>query len=421
MTCFSGQPLSRRARAHHPAYRLDRRTALEIASGSLLQSRASRRRRGRGTARRARRTPRPPRPSRGGRAAPGGRPASGRSDRPAGSESGSPRPKRPRHWTVQGPISRDREQARVGGRARPESQRPAAISRATAAQGDRALRREAHRLEFGRRPTGDQLGGRDVAQLASRPRPSRSAPAADDPALDPRRAAGLDQLLDDRPGERLPGPGPAARAQVRAGGGSAGRAAGRGGSGGRTRRGRRRRRARSASARSPAPAAAAGRRRCAERRRRRCDRRRVERLGPQRDPLRARLPGPDQDRAALDVEQAGGDAAADPHHAVLAAVAGQADGRGRLDLQLSSGAGPPHGAQRPRRWTSTRKERLARTFVGALACAREPPRRALARADGAPTARTAATVAAPASDARRRRRSPRSAPRCAGPARRGSR
>ena len=89
---------------------------------------------------------------------------------PAGSESGSPRPRRPRHWTVQGPISVIAQQAPSPPAAR-DRQRPAATSRGDRAQRDRAARREFHRRQLGRRPAGDRLRRRDVAQ---RPRPSPS-------------------------------------------------------------------------------------------------------------------------------------------------------------------------------------------------------------------------------------------------------
>ena len=163
----------------------------------------------------------------------------------------SPRPKRPRHWTVQGPISGIARRRRSA-RAAPRSQRPAATSRASRRRADRAGGGEVHRLQFGRGAAGDRRRRGDVAQ---RPRPvaEARAPAADDAALDHRRPRGLDQLPDDRRGERLPGPGRAAAAGSAERGGSAARAAGRGGSGGGSRRGRSRRRARSASARSRAP------------------------------------------------------------------------------------------------------------------------------------------------------------------------
>jgi len=60
---------------------------------------------------------------------------------------------------------------------------------------------------------------------------------------------------------------------------------------------------------------------------------RVERLGPQLQPPRPGFPGPEQDRAALDVEQAGRDPPADPQGAI-GAPPPQPVGRGGPDLQL---------------------------------------------------------------------------------------
>ena len=77
---------------------------------------------------------------------------------------------------------------------------------------DRALGRQAARVELGRRAA-RQPGrrGRRAQRAAGAPAPV----AAHDAALDRGRAAGLDQLLADRPGERLEGLGPPARAQPR--------------------------------------------------------------------------------------------------------------------------------------------------------------------------------------------------------------
>jgi len=79
---------------------------------------------------------------------------------------------------------------------------------------------QVHRGELGRRPAGDHGRGRHVAKrpgIASGPRwrmvgrKVARGPASNDPALDRRGPRALDQLLGDRPAERLPGPGPAPR------------------------------------------------------------------------------------------------------------------------------------------------------------------------------------------------------------------
>ena len=130
---------------------------------------------------------------------------------PAGSESGSPRPKRPRHWTVQGPIS-GTASSRRSPPGSPGSTRPAAIWRATAARAiERFGERPVASSSAGARPAISGAEGTSLSWRALGPEPR--APAADHAALDPRRPAGLDQLLDDGPGERLPGPGPPPRAQ----------------------------------------------------------------------------------------------------------------------------------------------------------------------------------------------------------------
>ena len=316
---------------------------------------------------------------------------------PAGSESGSPRPKRPRHCTVQGPISRDR--AAGGGRppARPGRQRPAAISRATARSAIDARRREVHRLQFGRRPAGDQRGAAGRRAAPSRPRraaaPQRptmrrsiaaarlasiscltTAQASASQGQGRRRGRRCGPAADQRPEQRVAAEAPVELAEVVVD-----------------------RRARSASARSPARAARRrpGRRLAAGRRD--GDARRVDRLGAQRDPAATRLPGPDQHRAAVDVEQPGGDPAADrasPGPRRRSAAAGRARAGA---TSSSSGRGPPRrsateevdvdqeGAAGDARWR------------GARLAAREAPRRARCGEPTAPTARTAATVAAPAS------------------------
>lgn len=210
------------------------------------------------------------------------------------------------------------------------------------AQGDRAPQRQVHRLQLGRRPAGDRRRAGNVPQCAS-PGPQPRAPTTDDAALDQRRSLRLDQLLDDRPGERLPGPGRTPRPPVRT----------------------------AAQDRPKQRVAAkasvelgevvvdgereahaldrdlelrgAGRPRGRDRARGRAgERHRVDRLGPQSYPLRAGLPGPDEHRAVLDMKQTGDDPAGDPDRAVLAAVARQAVGKRGCDLCLE----PP---QRPSR------------------------------------------------------------------------
>ena len=119
---------------------------------------------------------------------------------------------------------------------------------------------------------------------------------------------------------------------------------------------------------------------------------------------------------AADVQQPGGDPAADPQRAIVAAAA--AAGRARAAAPRPRAGGSlerrPRPAQRPSRWTSTRKERLA-TTLPARSRRRERRRGARVFEPTALTARTAATVAAPASTPRRRR-SRRCEPRRAGPA-----
>ena len=84
----------------------------------------------------------------------------------------------------------------------------------------RAAGGEVHRLQFGRGAAGDRRRRRRVARGA-RAVAEAGAPAADDAAFDQRRPRGLDQLLDDRRGERLPGPGRRAAAGSAGSGGSA--------------------------------------------------------------------------------------------------------------------------------------------------------------------------------------------------------
>ena len=81
-----------------------------------------------------------------------------------------------------------------------------------APQGDRAAAGKLEGLEQRRRCRGQGCGGRQIAQGA----PGRApAETGDDAPLDHRGALELDQLLADRPGERLERLRPARRAQAR--------------------------------------------------------------------------------------------------------------------------------------------------------------------------------------------------------------
>ena len=256
------------------------------------------------------------------------------------------------------------------------------------AQGDRPPQRQPHRLELGRSPPGNRRRAGDVAQgaaLAAQPR----APATDDAALDPGRSSRLDQLLDDRPGKRFPGPGRAARspvgtpAQQRPEQGIATEATVELGEivvdGEREAHPLDRDLQLGRTGRLAGP----GRTQTWS-----FDRRRVDRLGSQHHTLGAGMPSVDDDRAVLDVQQAGDDATGDPGRAVLAPVGRQAVGKGGCYLCFER-------LHRPSRWTSTRKDRLATTLP--RRSRRRPSRRGEPlRALTAPTARTAATVAAPA-------------------------
>ncbi len=187
-----------------------------------------------------------------------------------------------------------RQQAAVGapdrrsgsGRRRPRG-RPAAAPAPVCRPGPSLESRPGR----GRRsPPARGRRARRLAPLAE-PRP----PAADDAALDQRRPLGLDQLADDRRRQRLPGPRPPAGGSP-ASGGSAARPAGRGGSGDGSR-------ARSSSTPSAkrirsiasSSCVAPGRPRARRHRDRRPrDPLRLDRLGPQPDPVAqpAARPGP---------------------------------------------------------------------------------------------------------------------------------
>ncbi len=133
---------------------------------------------------------------------------------------------------------------------------------------------------------------------------------------------------------------------------------------------------------------------------------RVERLGPQLQPPRPRFPGPDQHRAAIDVEEAGGDPGADPQRAVGAA-APQPVGRGGPYFGF-------HGLAAEQ--MDVDQEGAAGDDVGTVGTApNHPPRRARLRPDrGRPRAPRRRSRRRPAR--RRRRRSRQFAPRGAGPA-----
>ena len=116
--------------------------------------------------------------------------------------------------------------ALVVGRAR--STRPAATSARGAAQRERALRREPQRARA--RPARSRRASAAEGR-SRRPLPASSRPeAADDPALDRDRALVLDQLLADRPAERLERLRPPRDAQLRAARGPTRRSADRSGS-----------------------------------------------------------------------------------------------------------------------------------------------------------------------------------------------
>ena len=199
-------------------------------------------------------------------------------------------------------------------------------------QGDSPTQGQAHRLELGRRPAGDRRRAWHVAQSTALAIQTR-APTTDDAALDPRRPSRLDQLLDDRPGKRFPGPRGTARPPVWAPA--------------------QQRPEQGIAAETPVELGKivvdgerkahpldrdlelsiagwpAGRRRAQARS---VDRRGVDRFGPQHHPLGVGMPSTNDDRAVLDVQQAGDDATSDPRRAVLAPVGRQAVGKGGCDL-----------------------------------------------------------------------------------------
>ena len=222
----------------------------------------------------------------------------------------------------------------------------------------RTLRSQIERRQLGGRACRDHLGAGHVAQRAlAIGRQAGGAPPGDDPTLDHEGALRLDQLLGDGPQQRLPGPGRAPGAEPRD---LADRRAEEDVVAERLVEGRvvvveadrvagaldrlvqmrrlspqrltlpgapSRRRQRAPSARRRPLARAAGERRVLDglaaglepgllgRHRRDPD-----------DALRRALPGADEDRPALDVEEALVDAVADPGDVVGAATAGQAVG-----------------------------------------------------------------------------------------------
>ena len=125
--------------------------------------------------------------------------------------------------TVQGPISRIAQQPLPG-------------ALVLGREVDAAARHLARALDHRQRARRRQVAGlrarpahgpraRRPRRVAQRPQ-APGAPAPDQPALDRRGALGLDQLLGDRPGERLERLGAAQRAQPRACGGSSGPSSG---------------------------------------------------------------------------------------------------------------------------------------------------------------------------------------------------
>ncbi len=179
-------------------------------------------------------------------------------------------------------------------------------------------RGQIHRGQFGRSAPGDRRRCGHVAQgvpPVADPRP----PAADDATLDPDRPVGLDQLADDRSGQGLPGPDSASRPE-------AGQAP--------DQRPNQWVTAKAAmelaevvvdAEREAHPldrqlqlSLARRGRILARSGQGRSDRRRIDRLRPQRRSGRSRLPGPHQHRAPLHVEKTGGDSTLDPQRPIVA-------------------------------------------------------------------------------------------------------
>ena len=165
-------------------------------------------------ARRGRRTRAPPPPPRApaGRRCAGARPAcAGRGRRPGPGRSGPARAA-PRHSTVHEPmpgIARSAPPAPlVVGVAQVDA--PLATSRAARRSASaRPAERSKDSSSAGAVPASAAALGRSRSVVAGAPRPS----AAHDPPLDPGGARVLDQLLADRPGQRLERLRPARRAQ----------------------------------------------------------------------------------------------------------------------------------------------------------------------------------------------------------------
>ena len=279
-----------------------------------------------------------------------------------------------------GPDPGDPQQAAVG-------RRPGGVDAArgdlagAADQRDRPRRRQVEGGELGGRAAGDRRRAEGTSRSGPGPRQAPSsrrlqppAPAPHDPALDLGRPARLDQLLGDRPGERLPGPRPALRAvpgpvvdrladQRVAAEACA-----------RTRSGPRRRRARSACARRASSSALVPR--CAG----------VAAGRAQDDPVAARLPGVDHDPLAVDVEQPREDRAPAPRAPRRRPVATAACTATAAAPRPRARGARSRAYLSPSRWTSTRNERLATTFVGRSRPRPERfaglrPRRAARRAD----------------------------------------
>jgi len=169
---------------------------------------------------------------------------------------------------------------------------------------------EAAGLELGRGERGDRRRARDVAQPGAC---AARAVAPDDAPLDGRGAVELDELLADRPGQRLEGLGPAPDAQPRAGAHRAAdeRVAGEAG-------------VELAQVVVDAEGEAQAPQRLVGRRARR-------RPGAEDHPVGGGLGGARDDALAADVEHALEDGPAAAQHAV-APAAGQAEGPGRADL-----------------------------------------------------------------------------------------
>ena len=177
--------------------------------------------------RRARRSRAPRRPWRAGRGAPGGPRASRRPGLRREAGRRAPGPWKASDSTVQAPMLGIVSRRRQLGSCAARSTRPEATSRAARIVARARLPASPQASSSaGERPArrSGEGGARSVPQALAAP------VAPDEPALDRRCAARLDQLLADRPHERLERLGPAPRPQPGLARGSRGPPADRGGS-----------------------------------------------------------------------------------------------------------------------------------------------------------------------------------------------